>query len=206
MTVNGVKTGRSADSRLRLLEAAQARLLGEGYAGLTTRAVAEVAGAPLSQIHYHFGSRQGLVLALLQHRNEQLLRRQAEMFGREAPLSARWLQACDFLIEDLRSGYVRVLQEIIAAGYGDPELAAAAKSVLGGWFALLTALAEEAEADLDGLAGFNPSHVACLIGAAFLGAESLVLIGMDLPVVEALRSVGERLRDHETKLGGGRAR
>lgn len=204
METAAAKVGKSAEARLRLLEAAQARLLQEGYAGLSTRGVAEAAGAPLSQIHYHFGSKQGLVLALLRQRNEQLLRRQTSMFGQEAPLSARWLQACEFLLDDLNSGYVRVLQEIIAAGYGEPELAAAARGVLGGWFTLLNELAEEAEAELGGLAGMTPAHVACLVGAAFLGAESLILIGMDLPVLDALRAVGERLREHE-RSGAGRA-
>lgn len=202
MELKAATGGRSADARQRLLEAAQSRLVQEGYAGLSTRSVAEAAGAPLSQIHYHFGSKQGLVLALLQHRNDELLRRQAAMFGQEAPLSARWLQACDFLVDDLESGYVRVLQEIIAAGYGEPELAAAARGVLGGWFALLGELAQEADTELGGLGGLSPAHVACLVGAAFLGAESLILIGMDLPVIEALRAFGDRLGAYEGRDGG----
>ena len=42
------------------------RLLADGYAGLSTRKVAEEAGVPLSQLHYHFGSKGGLILALLE--------------------------------------------------------------------------------------------------------------------------------------------
>ena len=146
---------------------------------------------PLSQIHYHFGSKQGLVLALLEHQNAKLLRRQAALFGRAAPLSARWKQACDFLDEDLKSGYVRVLQEIIAAGYSDPELAAAARGVLKGWFDLLTELAGEAQETLLGALPLVPAEIACLIGLAFLGGETMLLIGMDLPVKSALRGVGD---------------
>ena len=44
--------------------------------GLSTRDVAAAAGVPLSQIHYHFGSKQGLVLALFEYLNAQLLDRQ----------------------------------------------------------------------------------------------------------------------------------
>ena len=155
------KAGRGS-ARPRLLEAAEACLLQSGYAGLSTRAVAEAAGAPLSQIHYHFGSKQGLVLALLEHQNAKLLRRQAALFGERAPLSDRWTQACDFLDEDMRSGYVRVLQEIIAAGYSDAELAAAARATLRGWFDLLTQLAEEARETLLGPTPMGAPDIACL--------------------------------------------
>ena len=44
-----------------ILGAAKKALLDVGYAGLSTRKIAESAGVPLSQIHYHFGSKQALV-------------------------------------------------------------------------------------------------------------------------------------------------
>ena len=40
------------DTRLRILAAAKAALLDAGYASLSTRGIAVVAGVPLSQIHY----------------------------------------------------------------------------------------------------------------------------------------------------------
>ena len=80
--------GRSAeaapakrDTRLELLAAAETCLRTHGHADLSTRSVAEMAGVPLSQIHYHFGSKQGLVLALLDHLNERLLERQSATFA-----------------------------------------------------------------------------------------------------------------------------
>ncbi len=88
-------------------QAARECLLADGHAHLSTRRVADRAGVPLSQIHYHFGGRQGLVLALLAHQNEQLLERQKTMYGAEAPLWQRYEQACAFLEDDLDSGYVR---------------------------------------------------------------------------------------------------
>lgn len=186
------------DVRERLLEAAEARLLEDGYAALSTRAVAAAAGTQLSQIHYHFGSKQGLVLALLDHQNRKLLRRQAEMFGREQPLSARWLQACDFLDADLASGYVRVLQEIVSAGYADLTLARAARQALSGWFDLLTALAAEARERFGGLGPFSDAEVAALAGMVFLGAESMILLGMeDLPIRSALRGLAKVIEQLE---------
>ena len=181
----------------RLLEAAETCLLRDGIASLSTRSVAQVAGCPLSQIHYHFGSKQGLVLALLDYQNTKLLARQAATFASGAPLSQRWLQACDFLEEDLRSGYVRVLQEIVAAGFSDTELASAARNVLSGWFVLLTDLATEAQTYYSALGRLRPLELATLAGLAFLGAESMILIGMDLPIIQSLRALARVLEEVE---------
>src|SRR5215831_11950195 len=108
------------DTRALVLEAAKKVLRQAGYAKLSTRDVAAAAGAPLSQIHYHFGSKQGLVLALFEYLNAQLLDRQDALFRDPTlKLSQQWDRACDYLDEDISSGYVRVLQELIAASWVD---------------------------------------------------------------------------------------
>jgi AcrR family transcriptional regulator len=73
-----------------ILEAARIRLLDDGYAALSTRKVAEQAGVPLSQIHYHHGSKDELILSLLRAENDRLLERQSAMFTTELPLSKQW--------------------------------------------------------------------------------------------------------------------
>lgn len=187
-------TSRTQDPRSpvrqRLLDAARICLLRDGYSALATRSIADEAGTQVSQIHYHFGSRLGLVLALLEQQNANLLARQARMFGSETPLSVRWQQSCDFLEEDVRSGYVRVLQEVVAGGYSDPKLADAARGVLRGWFVLLDGLALEAQTLFATAPGFAEGDIACLMGLVFLGAETMILIDMELPVVRSLRAVG----------------
>src|SRR5438046_9119665 len=94
---------------MRILAAAKGALLEVGYANLATRGIAEAAGVPLSQIHYHFGSKQNLMLAVLDMENRARLARQAAMYEADKPLWEQWLQACDFFDDDLESGYVRVL-------------------------------------------------------------------------------------------------
>ena len=104
---------KKVETSTMLLEAAKKVLRQKGYANLSTRDVAAAAGVPLSQIHYHFGSKQGMVLALFVHLNAQLLGRQNAMFSNPAlKLSEQWDLACDYLDEDIASGYVRVLQEL----------------------------------------------------------------------------------------------
>jgi AcrR family transcriptional regulator len=181
-----------------VLAAAKAALIETGYAQLSTRGIAEMAEVPLSQIHYHFGSKKNLVLAVLEEENRRLLDRQAEMYGTDTPLWKQWEQACDFLDEDLDSGYVRVLQEMMAAGWSDPEIADAVRSYLGGWFDLLRSVANSAMGRLGDVGMLKPADVASLAGAAFLGAEAMILLGFeDQPTRKALRSVGGVIRRME---------
>jgi AcrR family transcriptional regulator len=187
----------AVDTRTLILDAARSRLLADGYAGLSTRKVAEEAAVPLSQLHYHFGSKQGLILALFEEENQRRLARQTRMYAQELPLWQRYEQACDYLEDDLDSGYVRVLQEMIAAGWSNAELGAAVRELLGGWVALLAEVAGEAERRHGPLGPFTAEEVATLVASAFYGAEALLLLGFDreiLPIRSALRRVGVVIR------------
>jgi AcrR family transcriptional regulator len=180
-------------ARSALLDAAQSLLQTEGVASLSTRRVAAAAGQPLSQIHYHFGSKQGLMLALLDYIDEQTLHRQRAMYGTGTSLSVRWYKACDFLDEDLASGYVRLLQECIALGWSDEAIAERVRALFHRWYSLLTEVAREAEARFGPLGPFSPAEVAALAGNAFVGAESELLLRIDethIPIRSALRKIG----------------
>ncbi len=129
---------KKPETSTTLLEAAKKVLRQNGYSGLSTRDVAAAAGVPLSQIHYHFGSKQGLVLALFEYLNAQLLDRQNALFGDPTlKLSEQWDRACDYLDDDIASGYVRVLQELIAASWADAEVAKVVRAGLIIWFDLI---------------------------------------------------------------------
>jgi AcrR family transcriptional regulator len=183
-----------------ILDAARECLLADGYANLSTRKVAVEAGVPLSQLHYHFGSKQGLILALLDVENRRRLERQQEMYGEDRPLWQRYEQACDFLEEDLESGYVRVLQEMIAAGWSEPAVGAKVRGLLGGWYELLADVMRRAEAEHGPLGPFTAEELGTLIGNSFIGSEALLLLGFDrqaLPIRSALRRVGNLLRAWE---------
>jgi AcrR family transcriptional regulator len=190
----------AVDTRTLILDAARSRLLADGYAGLSTRKVAEEAQVPLSQLHYHFGSKQGLILALFAEENQRRLARQRSMYAQELPLWQRYEQACDYLEDDLDSGYVRVLQESIAAGWSNHEVGAAVRDLLGGWFALLAEVAREAERRHGPLGPFTAEEAATLVGSAFFGSEALLLLGFDrqlLPIRSALRRIGVVIRQLE---------
>ena len=187
----------TAETRTSILGAARQCLLADGYSNLSTRRVADSAGVPLSQIHYHYGSKHQLVLAVLAEENERLLGRQRAMFDAPEPLWARWDRACDFLDTDVASGYVRILQEMIAAGWSDADVAAPVRALIGEWYRLLGEVARREEANGLDLGGFTPDEVAALMSTPFLGAEELILLGVTedtLPMRSALRKVGLILR------------
>ena len=196
-------TERASSRRTRtgLLDSALTCLAESGYAGLSLRAVADHAGVPVSQIHYHFGGKEGLLLAVLEYRNAQLLERQRTMYRGAEPLWKKWQRACDYLEADLASGYVRVLQELIAVGWSDETVAAAVRAELAGWVELLTSAAQKAVDALD-IPGIEPRQVAILVGAAFLGAEELELLGLgdSVDVRGALRAIGGLIRMAEGDL------
>jgi AcrR family transcriptional regulator len=194
---------KKVETSTSLLEAAKKVLRQNGHSGLSTRDVAAAAGVPLSQIHYHFGSKQGLMLALFDYLNAQLLDRQNAMFhDASLSVSERWDRACDYLDEDIASGYVRVLQELIAASWSDPEVAKVVRAGLMGWFELIADAARQADKALVGLGPFTPEEAAALISTAFIGGESLFLLGAEkkgAPVRQSLRRVGDLIRMVEGK-------
>jgi AcrR family transcriptional regulator len=188
------------DTRLRILAAAKGVLLGAGYANISTRGIAEAAGVPLSQIHYHFGSKQNLMLAVLEQENRARLARQAALYESNLPLWKQWQQACDFFDEDLASGYVRVLMEMTAAGWSNPEIAGAVSAQVQGWFDLLAEVARRAGRRFGSLSPFTAEELAALAGLPFLGAEAVILLGLDESKIAgrpALRKIGELLRSLE---------
>lgn len=187
-------------TRSLILAAAKDALVANGYAALSTRGIAERAEVPLSQIHYHFGSKKKLVLEILEEENQRLLERQARLYDSEMPLWKQWEQACDFLADDLESGYVRVLQEMTAAGWADDEIATAVRVNLRDWYGLLAETAARASRKLGSLGPFTPEEIGLLAGAPFLGVEAMILLGFDeseIPMRSALRKVGDVIRSLE---------
>jgi len=196
-------TARKMETGTSLLEAAKKVLHQKGYSGLSTRDVATAAGVPLSQIHYHFGSKQGLVLALFDYLNAELLDRQTALFGDPAlTLSEQWDRACGYLDDDIASGYVRVLQELIAASWVDKAVARIVRAGIMGWVELIVGLARKAEKEFGSLGPFTAEEIGALVANAFIGAESLHLLGFEKggsPVRQALRRVGDLIRALEAR-------
>jgi AcrR family transcriptional regulator len=189
-----VTAERVKETKRELLEAAQQVLLEEGYSGLSTRRVAEAAGTQMSQIQYHFGSKEGMILALFEYLNGQLIDRQSQAFENpDLSVSEKWALSCDYLEEDLASGYVRVLMELTAAGWSNPAIGAAVRSAYSEWHDLILKLTREIEAQNGSLGPFSAEDVSALVSAVFIGAEAAIVLGYESPEIpfrDALRRFG----------------
>jgi len=161
-----------------ILGAARTVLQQQGGGGLSTRTVAEAAGVNLSLIHYHFRSREGLLLAVLDEMNAELLNRQRRLYGRsDLSLSAKWRRAVEFYRADLKSGYVRVLLELAAQGYANPQIAQRVRAAIGGWRDLLADTAAEALPRF-GITAIEPRELATIVVSAWYGMELQHLLGV----------------------------
>lgn len=185
------RVARGKATRTLILDAARDVLGQHGYSGTTTRAVAERAGVQLSLVHYHYGGKHRLLAAVLERENERLLERQHALYAGPEPLADKWRTACEYLREDLRSGYVRILWELWAAGLANEELARRWRHALAGWRDLLAEVAEGWTAAVGVELPLSPRALATLVAMAFEGAEVEILAGVteqEAPHLEALEA------------------
>lgn len=111
-----------ASTRTLILQAARRRLIEQGYASLNVRDIAADAGVNHALIGYHFRGKHQLVLAVLDDANTRLLERQSGMYEQPATASRKWEQACEFYEEDLASGFVMLLMQLMGASFHDEVL------------------------------------------------------------------------------------
>ncbi|QSA97633.1 TetR/AcrR family transcriptional regulator [Methylococcus sp. EFPC2] len=71
--MNAATTPHSDTVRSRLLEAAKISFLADDYHNVSTRRIAEQAGANVSMIHYYFGSKEGLYEEMIRETLHPLL-------------------------------------------------------------------------------------------------------------------------------------
>jgi AcrR family transcriptional regulator len=113
---------KSSETAERILQAAYRRLAADGYARLNMRDVAAEADVNHALIHYYFGSKDQLVIAVLDAANRRLIERQKQMYYTPGGFAAKWAQARAFYEEDLASGFVRVQMELLAASLSNEAL------------------------------------------------------------------------------------
>jgi AcrR family transcriptional regulator len=196
------RIARGDATRAQIVAAARGMLQHEGYAATTMRAVAERAGVQLSLVHYHFGGKRQLLVAVLEHENARLLERQRELYAGPEPLAEKWRTACAYLQEDLRSGYVRILWELWAAGLADEDLACRWRETMADWRVLLESVVERWAADVAVALPIAPRALATLVANAFQGAEVELLAGVsedEAPHYEALEAVAALIERLEAR-------
>ena len=139
-----VSIARSAAEEA-LLDAAERVLVDAGYAGITTRRLAEEAGVNHGLVHYYFGSVENLLVRVLERFTERLIARQREMYAADMPFLEKWRTAMRYMMSEDRA-YEKVWYELQALAWNRPELQERVDRVNAEWRAVLAeAFAEPRE-------------------------------------------------------------
>src|SRR5262245_33374973 len=80
----------SSAASAALLDAAEALMLDEGYAAVSSRRLASRAGLDAGLIYYYFGTMDDLFIALFRRGAERSLERQAQALSSPQPLWGLW--------------------------------------------------------------------------------------------------------------------
>ncbi len=161
------------DTKDRIVEAAIATLKSHGYAGASARTIAAEGGFNQALIFYHFGSVRNALLAALDRTSAERMEAY-RVAATEAPdMPALVAVATRIYHEDLASGHIKILAELIAGASSDPTLGPEIVARIAPWIAFAK---EEIERVFEGtpLANLLPADdLAYAIVAQFLGLELL---------------------------------
>ncbi len=120
---------KTSDARqqatVSLMDAAERLLYEVGYAGVTTRAVAEAAGVNHGLVHYYFGSMEVLLTRTLERFVEELaLALEALYADPNLTFAEKWRLGSQFWVDEPTSRFPKILLELLAMGWNMPELRA----------------------------------------------------------------------------------
>jgi len=131
------KTPRSAAEEA-LLDAAERLIVDVGYAGITTRRLAEEAGVNNGLVHYYFGSIENVMVRTLERFTERQIARQRAMYSEPGvPFIEKWRTAMRYLVSD-DVAYEKVWYELQALTWNRPELRQRVDEVNAEWRTVLT--------------------------------------------------------------------
>jgi AcrR family transcriptional regulator len=108
-----------------LLDAAEQLLYEVGYAGVSTRAVAEAAGVKPGLVHYYFGSMEELLTQTLERFVDQLAQALEALYDDpNLTFAEKWRLGAQFWVHEPTSRFPKILMELLAVGWNMPALRA----------------------------------------------------------------------------------
>jgi AcrR family transcriptional regulator len=137
------KTVARSTAEEALLDAAERLLVDVGYAGVTTRRLAEEAGVNHGLVHYYFGSIENLLVRALERFTDALIARQRELYAGDMPFIEKWRTAMRYLMSDDVT-YEKIWLELQALALTSPDLRDRLARVNDEWRAVLTEAFEPA--------------------------------------------------------------
>jgi AcrR family transcriptional regulator len=172
-------TERSANTRRALVDAAIETLKEQGFSGASARAISQRAGLNQGLVFYHFGSVANLLLAALDAVSDDRMVRFSAAVENVSTANELMDVAAQIFREDLDTGHVTVLVEMIAGASSTPGLGAEVATRIGPWFTFTKDAIDKTFEDSPFASLLPPDDVAYTIVALFLGLEMLTHLDGD---------------------------
>ncbi len=183
----------SGGTRTRIIEAAIRTLKERGFAGASARAIAQTGEFNQALIFYHFGTVNDLLLAALDETSAQRMQRYSAALRGIRTLPELMEQAARIYREDLESGHIKVLAELIAGASSSPSLGPEIVARIEPW----VGFTEEALGRVLAGSPLEPlvptEDLAFAVVALYLGVELLDHLNGQLALAERLIDTGSRL-------------
>jgi AcrR family transcriptional regulator len=180
-------------TRTRIVSAAIRTLKERGFAGASARAIAHTGGFNQALIFYHFGTVNDLLLAALDETSTQRMGRYRGALQEIRTLPELFGQAARIYREDLESGHIKVLAELIAGASSSPGLGPEIVARIEPWVAFTEEALERVLAG-SALESLVPTpDLAFTVVALYLGVELLAHLDGRLARAEQLIDSGSRL-------------
>jgi AcrR family transcriptional regulator len=183
-----------------MVEAALATVKEEGFAGTTTRAIAQRGGFNQALIFYHFGGMNQLLLAALDAAAAERLARYREQLAGAATVEAKIAAAARLYREDVEGGHITVVSELVGASLGDPELASAVTARMQPWLAFVEETFRELVAGTQLEQVVPVRETAFAFVALYLGLNLLSRLDPSTPVdalFDLMRTLAPLLERHD---------
>ncbi len=169
-TAGNAEPGARRDA---LVDAAFQTLREAGFAGASARAIAGRAGCNSALVFYYFDSVNELLVEALARSSREQLQRYEEALADVTGIDELVSSVRRRLRDDMASGHVRVLAELMGAVSSDDRLRSAVLAQVEPWMALTERTIERILSP-SGLGGLVPSgQAAFVVVALFLGVELL---------------------------------
>lgn len=164
----------------------------EGFAGASARAIARRGGFNQALVFYHFGSVQDLLLAALDASSAARMERYEQVLD-SAGVPEILAAAGVLYAEDVASGHITVLTEMIAGSVGNPELGAEIVRRMDPWIDLVERVIHRLLGASPLAAAFPARDAAFAVIAVYLGVDLLTQLDGDRSRAERLFTLGTAL-------------
>ena len=186
LKVIGEEDELRSSTKDRIIEAAFLTLKEEGFAGTSARAIARRGGFNQALIFYHFGTLNDLLLATLDKTSADRMSRYRDSMGRANSVDEKIQTATRLYREDLGSGHITVISEMVAGSLARPDLGPEVVARMEPWIEFTEGVIRDLLTGSIFESAVNPRTLAFAVVALYLGVDLLSHLDQDNSRAEAL--------------------